>query len=420
MKKGYLSEYFTSFAYKRLSRVESRPEVSNQHELNGVNELRELFGSNKKENIPAEFIYLSDKEDTNTETTLGRFTWYDARENHPTRSEWRLYYSSNDITKKFQENMFLIIAKRSDQDNTQLIIVEPESTSERQLMWLFGISEVENNKSFNSSIISEYSDNDIKLNYSVKNLLRSLNIEVEEENTQLLDVMLRRFNGVFPSTDKFSKFARENSPIISPIESPDEAVMEWMNQEEVLYTTYEKHFISIRLKEGFDLEKDGVSDFLSFGLTVQNRRKSRAGFALENHLAQILLDNKLQFSTGSNARTENNSKPDFLFPSGKKYHNESFPSDLLTMLGSKTTCKDRWRQVLAEAQRIDEKHLFTLETSISTNQTNEMKSNNLQLVVPSPLHNTYSIDQQSWLLSLKSFIILVKEKQERKLIDAFR
>lgn len=87
MKKGYLSEYFTSFAYKRLSRVESRPEVSNQHELNGVNELRELFGSNKKENIPAEFIYLSDKEDTNTETTLGRFTWYDARENHPTRSE---------------------------------------------------------------------------------------------------------------------------------------------------------------------------------------------------------------------------------------------------------------------------------------------------------------------------------------------
>jgi hypothetical protein len=30
------------------------------------------------------------------------------------------------------------------------------------------------------------------------------------------------------------------------------------------------------------------------------------------------------------------------------------------MLGVKTTCSDRWRQVLAEADRIQLKHLLTL------------------------------------------------------------
>jgi hypothetical protein len=33
------------------------------------------------------------------------------------------------------------------------------------------------------------------------------------------------------------------------------------------------------------------------------------------------------------------------------------------MLGAKTTCKDRWRQVLTEAIKIPHKHLFTLETA---------------------------------------------------------
>lgn len=45
-----------------------------------------------------------------------------------------------------------------------------------------------------------------------------------------------------------------------------------------------------------------------------------------------------------------------------------------TMLGVKSTCKDRWRQVLSEAKRIDNKHLATLEPGISENQTAEMQA----------------------------------------------
>ena len=77
-----------------------------------------------------------------------------------------------------------------------------------------------------------------------------------------------------------------------------------------------------------------------------------------------------------------------------------------------TTAKDRWRQVLEEADKIDRKHLITLEGAISENQTNEMISRQLQLVVPKEIHATYSEKQQSWLYSVEDFLGLVKERQK--------
>ena len=82
------------------------------------------------------------------------------------------------------------------------------------------------------------------------------------------------------------------------------------------------------------------------------------------------------------------------------------------MLGVKSTCKDRWRQVLAEADRINHKHLLTLETSISGHQTDEMQAKNLQLVLPRGLHETYTPVQQAWLMDISSFTALVRERQD--------
>ena len=64
------------------------------------------------------------------------------------------------------------------------------------------------------------------------------------------------------------------------------------------------------------------------------------------------------------------------------------------MLGAKSTLKDRWRQVLSEAERIDNKHLLTLEPGISENQTSEMQVKQLQLVLPRKLHESFRPAQQ--------------------------
>lgn len=53
----------------------------------------------------------------------------------------------------------------------------------------------------------------------------------------------------------------------------------------------------------------------------------------------------------------------------------------------------------------------TLEPSISENQTDEMKAERVQLVLPRSLHPTYTAAQQVWLMDVESFTRLVKQRQ---------
>lgn len=110
--------------------------------------------------------------------------------------------------------------------------------------------------------------------------------------------------------------------------------------------------------------------------------------------------------------TENNKKPDFLFPNSICYHNFEFPAEDLTVLGAKTTCKDRWRQVINEADRVNEKFLFTLQQGISKNQLKEMADEKVKLVVPQSHIDSYPEEYRESLNTLSGFIEIVKEKQE--------
>ena len=154
-----------------------------------------------------------------------------------------------------------------------------------------------------------------------------------------------------------------------------------------------------------------VDSFIEVSLSLHNRRKSRAGKGLENHL--IALFEALKVRNSFNPVTENRARPDFIFPSIDEYADPRFPSVELTMLGVKTTCKDRWRQILSEAKRIDDKHLLTLESPISPAQTEEMKEHGVQLVIPKPLHKPYRPEQQQWLMSVDDFISTTRERDSR-------
>lgn len=85
----------------------------------------------------------------------------------------------------------------------------------------------------------------------------------------------------------------------------------------------------------------------------------------------------------------------------------------MTMLGVKTTAKDRWRQIMPEAEKISQKHLITLEPGISRNQTTEMIANNVQLIIPKTIQNSYTEDQQKMLISLKDFVSIVTEREQK-------
>lgn len=401
MKRGYLSQYFKGIAAKKLSAVEADATRSNQHEFNGVAALKDLFGTGKQV-FDSKFVYLSDNDDEPVVDT-GCLTWYDARANHPKRTEHRLYFPTTAVTVCAAEGDMLFIGLRPD--NTLLVIItENGSTIGNQLQWLFGIEDT-SHPGF--SVREELESEQDRIEFASRFILEQLGIVVEENETTYLDKMLDLFQGKFPPTKEFSAFARSTLNDLSPLDDPDIVIMSWMEREEILFRTLERFLIADRLYQGFNGDVDG---FIKFSLSVQNRRKSRVGQALENHVEQLFIARNIRYDR--TRITENKSRPDFIFPGIAQYHDSSFNVAMLTMLGVKSTCKDRWRQVLTEAARIENKHLLTLETAISENQIDEMRASHLQLVVPYGLHDTYSASQKEWLMNMKDFIHLVSRKQE--------
>ena len=112
MNRGTLSSYFTAVAGKRLRAVEANPNTSNQHEFNGVQELRQILGSSKR-TFEATFLFLGE-DDEETVAEEAWVTWYDAREAHPTRSEFRLYFPTTPVSERAAEGDLVVFAIRPD------------------------------------------------------------------------------------------------------------------------------------------------------------------------------------------------------------------------------------------------------------------------------------------------------------------
>jgi len=91
------------------------------------------------------------------------------------------------------------------------------------------------------------------------------------------------------------------------------------------------------------------------------------------------------------------------------YRDNRYPAAKLFMVGVKTTCKDRWRQVLNEATRIKQKHIMTIQQGISKKQLNEMMRASVQLIVPVDLHKQYPRSDMM-VLEVEEFVSLVRKR----------
>lgn len=215
----------------------------------------------------------------------------------------------------------------------------------------------------------------------------------------------------FPETRVMSKGARDcynhafNIDSKALVNIPDDILINWIDAEFKLFKHLENKIYADIITNPFN----DVDTFVRVANEILNRRKSRAGKSLEHHLANIFTNNNLLFE--EQAVTEGNKKPDFLFPNGEAYHNLHFPAENLIVLGAKTTCKDRWRQIVTEADRVDTKYLFTLQQAISKNQLKEMKDSKVILVVPRQYIKSFPAEYQHEVKSLSEFIETVKHSQ---------
>ncbi len=405
IKRGLLSDLFLGVVAKQLTLVETVTPSSNQHEFQGTRPLKQLFGLEDRRRIETRFIWLSEEQAALSED--GFMSWSNVRKGKPRSAEFHLYYSGNAVTEAMQPGDTMFLALRPE-GQAMVIIAPAESTMQSQLLWLFGISE---QATFGFAYRDITHDETAQLDFAARYILDELGIEPEEPETDTLDRLIEQFGMKFPGTREFSDLARNSLKEITAHDDADAVLMAWLEREELLFRRLERHIVAERLRSGFMAGTDAdIDGFLAFSLSVQNRRKSRAGQSLEHHLEALFDARGILCSRG--AETENRHKPDFLFPGAAEYHSPQFPTSRLTLLASKSSLKDRWRQVLTEAARIPSKHLLTLEPAISVHQTDQMKAAQLQLVVPAKLHETYREGQRQWIMTFNQFIDIVRFRQK--------
>ena len=208
----------------------------------------------------------------------------------------------------------------------------------------------------------------------------------------------------FPSTLDIFRKAIELAPHSD--EPIDERLLGRHRCEYSVFRSVEYLELSRIIKEGFET----TSAFLATAQSVVQRRKSRSGYSLQHHVKAILEEEAVHHTAQPKVETLN--RPDFIFPSQANYADKAFPVERLRMLGCKNTVKERWEQVVGEADRLPLKHLLTLQEGVSEDQYKKMKNKGICLVVPRSRHANYPSSVRSELLSLEDFVTEVKQLQQ--------
>lgn len=235
---------------------------------------------------------------------------------------------------------------------------------------------------------------------------RTLRFDLEDRLRPECEEYLREIGDVFPDTNEISRraqriFQKLHGSDAKSLENPDAALLRLIDIEYALFRSIERKIYEPLLLRPFD----DLESLLSISLEINNRRKSRAGLALENHLRFLFARLRIPHAFGE--ATEDGKKPDFIFPGAAEYRDANFSSGKLYFLGAKTTCKDRWRQVLNEANRIPVKHLCTLQQGITSAQLREMREAQVVPVIPAEYHSFCKKDDRADLMSVKEFLELV-------------
>ncbi len=229
----------------------------------------------------------------------------------------------------------------------------------------------------------------------------------EETENECIERAFREFvDGliVFPTGSQFSAATRRAvEDCIRGFEQQDadSALLRLMECEYRLFRMAERALCTQEVQRLFV----DVDDFLKTASTIMNRRKSRAGRSLENHFAAQLAKRRIPYAMRP---AEIDGEPDVIIPGVAAYLDTAWPREQLFVVGVKTTCKDRWRQVLNEAPLVPHKYILTVQPAISENQLRQMHQANISLVVPRALHREYPQTTEIEILTVEAFLARVE------------
>lgn len=320
-------------------------------------------------------------------TTETRFIYY----GQGTRNEYRITNFGRDfefLRPEYTGSLFILV-KYTEEDYQAFVLDNADLID--QFLDSFGMSPTQTNT-----------------------LIDTGSVQLETRETMAINQFITSLgpNGKFPETKVMAKIARQIQGEIYNHDEyirtyPDRKLIDWTIEEYRVFKAVEHALEWPIIERGFN----SIDEFIELAKSLINRRKSRSGKSLEHHLSALFSGNDISFE--SQVVTEGNKTPDFIFPSGEAYHDPAFITSRLTSLAAKTTCKDRWRQILNEADRLrgETKFLCTLQQGISSKQMEEMAAEKVRLVVPKPYIRTYPGEWQKEIWSISKFIEYIKEKE---------
>lgn len=426
---GRIAEQVAGVGFKRLTAVDCiGEERSHQHELNTSAAMRSFLGTSRHVFPCTYFRFSGTFADDAYDSEESTATYYDSRERQERRSpEFRLVYpASSEIMQEARQGDWCWVLRRVKDDRLLVVVAEGEAPVALQLDRLLGtglrtLDGSAEQRAFVLGDLERASDRDLSVEDA--DLLTALGLSIEVRHADALDQVIERFgwSGTMPSTHVFAAFTRELCDTSSPTDDPDRALHDWYAFSTEMFFGFEEHVLQPVLDEAFaGRDTIDINTFFDLAKKHMNSRYSRAGYTFEHHLAAVFGAHGLVFDRMTK-RLPDGSKPDFLFPGKGAYGDADVPDGLLTFLGAKTSTKERWMQVVAEAPRIRVRHLATLDRELNSEILDAMDYNDVVPVVPEPVSGScYELALASRMMSLRAFLDMVRQRQDHLLAQGVR
>lgn len=133
-------------------------------------------------------------------------------------------------------------------------------------------------------------------------------------------------------------------------------------------------------------------------MSVFQSRKSRAGKAFEYIIKELLTRLSYPFSEQV---VIDGAKPDFVMPSEQYFHKKPLDSIIFT---AKRTLRERWRQVVTEANKGYGYFLATLDERVTKSQIEQAANHKIFLVVPKSMKENNEVYAKQYnVLSFEQF-----------------
>lgn len=374
-------------AAKLLATVEVSASASHQHEFN-AGLLRTALGLPKTKTVgELEIIYAGADSDDPTVESCG-YSMYDSREDQPRPAEYRLYFGSTELQKNAMPGDILIIVRPDDGVDLKALILPQDSETGRAVAAMLRAEGIEIEARFHEiTTVVRASD----LGALLLGVRKQVNVPDAESfiagaDRGLIDHAIAV--GTLPST---RAMAEEAGRIVRSLRAgeltPDDQIHWSLEAETALFQHIEAHVGQKWLDDLAAAGRISFSDAATLVMRQLQSRKSRRGQSLQNHFRSVLDVHRIPY--GAQCRTERDERPDFLIPGCSQYSDPAFPGGALRMVACKSKIRERWRQILEEADRIPEKYLLTLDPALTDDTVTKMLGSRLQVFLPAQVIRTH-------------------------------